>query len=149
MLTLKEIVREAGLQPENMATSWASLESGIAFYLRSQQLREVILEVRPAGRPTELAGRWDLEINYSASSNGDGGSFWTDTNLIRYSIAKAGAYPSTCSYRFVVTVAHGSPDYTGWSPTKLLSTNNFTRYSLGSQIGAPGANVETHYWVKS
>ncbi len=149
MLTLKEIVRESGLKPENMATNWTSLEAAIAFYLRSQNLRSVKLEVHPAGRTTELAGRWDLDINYSATNDGDGGGFWADTDLIRYSIAKAGAYPGTCGYRFLVTVASGSPDYAGWGPTSLLSTDKFTRYSIGSQIGAPGANVETYYWVKS
>lgn len=149
MLTLKEIVRETGLKPENMSTSWASLEGGLAFYLRNQHLREVTLEVRPAGRPTELAGRWDLEINYSSEAGADGGTFWTDTDLIRYSIVKSGAYPSTCPYRFIITVAHGAPDFEGWGPTTLLSTDKFTRYSLGSQIGAPGAKVDTHYWVKS
>lgn len=148
MLTLKEIVREAGLRPEYLATDWKSLEGAIAFYLRSQHLRRVILEVYPASRPHDLAGRWDLEINYS-STGGDGGSFWADTDLIRYSIAKAGTYPSTCGYRFIVTVAHGAPGYSDWGPTKLLSTDKFTRYSVGSQIGAPGANVETYYWVKS
>lgn len=148
MLTLKELVRETGLNPENMSGSWQRLETGIAFYLRNQTLREVTLEVRPGGRPTELAGRWDLEISYSSSSNGDGG-FWVDTTLIRYSIAKAGAYPSTCTYRFVVTTSPGAADPDGWKSTTLLSTDKFTRYSLGQQIGAPGANVETHYWAKS
>ncbi|MBS0631618.1 MAG: HORMA domain containing protein [Verrucomicrobia bacterium] len=149
MLTLKEIVRETGLRPENMAGIWSSLEAGLAFYLRNQQLQTVVLEVHPAGRPNDLAGRWDLEINYSSSSTSDGGSFWTDTDLIRYSIAKSGAYPSTCSYRFLITVAPGAPDLAGWESATFLSTDRFTRYSLGSQIGAPGANVETHYWVKS
>lgn len=148
MLTLKELVRESSLKPENMCNSWQNLETGIAFYLRNQTLREVILEVSPGGRPTELAGRWDLEINYSSSGNGDGG-FWVDTDLIKYSIAKAGAYPSTCTYRFVVTTTAGAADPEGWRSTTLLSTDKFTRYSLGQQIGAPGANVETHYWSKS
>lgn len=149
MLTLKEIVRTSGLKPENMASSWPSLEGGIAFYLRNQNLKKVVLEIHPAGRSSELAGRWDLEINYSATSNGDGGSFWVDTDLIRYSIQKAGAYPSTCNYRFIVTVAHCAPDFAGWGPATLLPTDKFTRYSVGGQIGAPGASVETFYWVKS
>lgn len=148
MLTLKELVRETGLKPENMCDSWQNLETGIAFYLRNRTLREVILEVRPSGRPTELAGRWDLEINYSSTSNGDGG-FWVDTTLIRYSIAKAGAYAGTCTFRFVVKTTAGAADPDGWGSTTLLSTEKFTRYSLGQQIGAPGATVETHYWTKT
>ncbi|HWA15273.1 MAG TPA: hypothetical protein VG817_02485 [Gemmatimonadales bacterium] len=149
MLTLKEIVRESGLKPENLATSWASLEGGIAFFLRSQHLQRVILEVSPFLRPKELAGRWDLDITYNTSGSGDGGSFWVDTDLIRASIAKAGAYPSTCSYRFILTVGSGATQYDDWGPATLLPTDKFTRYSLGAQIGAPGAGVETHYWVKS
>lgn len=148
MLTLKEIVRESGLKPENLATNWTSLEGAVAFYLRAQQLRRIVLEVYPANKPTVLAGAWELHINYSSTTAGDGGSFWADTDLIRYSILKAGVYPSTCGYHFIVCVAPGAPDYPGWSTTKLLSTDNFTRYSVGAQIGAPCASVETFYWVK-
>lgn len=146
MLTLKEIVRESGLSPAYLATNWVSLEGAVAFYLRDRRLVRLVLEVYPGGCPTILAGRWDLEITY-ADTGGDGGSFWTDTDLIRYSIAKAGTHPSTCGYRFLLSAKPG-PDYPGWSDTKFLPTDNFTRYCVGSQIGAPGANVETSYWVK-
>ena len=147
MLTLKELIRETGLKPENMCGTWMSLETAIAFYLRNRTLRKVILEVCPAGRPVELVGRWDLEINYTSTDSADGG-FWVDTNLIKYSIAKAGAYPSTCTYHFVLTVSPGAADPDGWGDGKLLSTDGFKCYSLGLQIGAPGAGVETHYWTK-
>jgi len=147
LLTLKEIVRESGLDPAQLGTSWKSLEEAAAFYLRAQQLRSLTLEVYPASLPASLAGRWDLELTYS-TGGGDDGSFGTDTTLIRYSIAKAGLQPQNCGYRFVMSVAPGSPDFPGWGPTKFLSTDNFTRYSVGSQIGAPGAKVEAVYWVK-
>ena len=149
MLTLKEIVRESGLRPENLATDWKSLEGAVAFYLRAQQLRRIVLEVYPANKPTELAGAWELHVKYSTNDSGDGGTFWADTDLIRYSIEKAGAYLSTCGYHFIVCVTPGSPDYDGWGPATLLPTDTFKRHSVGAQIGAPGASVETFYWVKS
>lgn len=145
MLTLKEIVRESQLDPGQMATGWKNLEDGVAVWMRSRHLQSVTLEVFSRASD-KLAARWDLEISYT-TSNGDG-NFWTDTELIRYSIAKAGLDPKGCGYRFLVCTADGAPKLEGWTTSPFRATDSFVRHSMGSQIGAPEAQVETAYWVK-
>lgn len=145
MLTLKEIVRESGLDPGFLSNSWKPLEEGVAVWIRSRHLQGIMLEVYRLNNE-ELSARWDLEVSY-ATSNGTDGSFYTDTELIRKSIAKVGLKPANCGYRFLVSTADGAPVLAGWTTRALLSTDNFVRYSVGSQIGAPGASVETSYWV--
>ncbi len=144
MLTLKEIIRESGLDPLQFSSRWKSLEDGVAVWMRSRHLQSLTLEVYSL-QSNALAARWDLEISYTASGDSN---FWTDTDLIRYSIAKVGLNPRNCGYRFVVFRADGAPKIQGWSDTTLRSTEKFARYSIGSQIGAPGASVETSYWLK-
>ena len=60
-------------------------------------LEAVVLEIFDP-KTGALIVRWDIDVVYSWSS-GDG-SFWTDTEQLRYAIRKAGVAPSEASYRF-------------------------------------------------
>jgi hypothetical protein len=145
LLSIKEIVRESGLDPVKLADQWVVLERGISTWLGSQHLQGVTLEIYEPST-VRLVKRWDLDIIYGYSGDG---TLWTDTAALRYSILKAGAIPSRCSYRVLVTTAPGAPAVAGWSNTTLLSTEGFTRYAVGSSIGGNGIGANAAYWVKS
>jgi hypothetical protein len=142
LLSLQSIIRLSGLSPEGMTDDWTVLERGIKTWLESRHLTEVILEVFNP-KTDNLIGRWDLEIRYGYVGDG---SFWVNTDDIRYHILKAGVWPSTCKYRIVTTTNEGRPDVPGWSRTTLRSTAGFVKQSIGTTIDGSGLNVGTGYW---
>ena len=94
-----------------------------------------------------LIGRWDIDIVYGWSS-GDG-SFWTDTEQLKYHIRKAGLAPSDASYRFLLHTKPGRPDVNGWSKATGRSTDGMVRHSLGSTIEHSGLGGNAAYWRKT
>src|SRR5690349_2774012 len=89
--SLKDIIGLSGLSPEKFSDNWETHERGIKVWLESEHLEKVMLEIyHPV--TDALIIRWDIDIEYRWSS-GDG-SFWTDTNQLRYAIQKAGVAPS-------------------------------------------------------
>ena len=145
LLTIKEIVREIGLDPGKLTEDWASLERAVSTWLKSRHLKQVNLEVYNPPSDT-LVTRWDLDVVYGYVGDG---SFWTDTHLIRYNIAKAGLSPSNCKYRILLLTEHGEPQVEGWGHGKYLSTDGFTRRSVGSAIGGNGIGTDVAYWGKN
>lgn len=144
LLTLKEIVREIGLDPSNLTDDWKSLERAISTWLRSRHLKQVTLEVFNP-RTNALVTRWDLDVVYGYVGDG---SFWTDTWTIRYNILKAGVAPSSCNYRILLKNDPGRPDVEGWGPTSYRSTDGFKRFALGSAIGGNGIGTDVAFWSK-
>lgn len=147
MLTsLKRIIVWSGLDPGRLTRDWGVLERGIRTWLRGEHLWAVILEVyRPA--PRTLVGRWDFAVEYGFGADGDG-EMWTDTDAIRFAIAKARLNPAGCDYRIIVYTKPGSPDVEGWEPAQFLSTEGFVRHSVGTTIGASPLASRTAYWRK-
>ncbi len=144
LLSLQSIIRLSGLNPERMVDDWGVLELGIKTWLETQHLSEVILEVFSPSTD-KLIGRWDLEIRYGYVGDGDG-SFWVNTDDIRYHIMKAGLWPSTCNYRVVTVTKPLRPDVPGWSRTTLRSTTGFVKQSIGTTIDGQGLSTSTGYW---
>jgi hypothetical protein len=144
LLSLQNIIRWSGLSPEKLADDWVVLERGIKIWLGTKDLTQLVLEVFNP-RTDVLIGRWDLEIRYGYVGDG---SFWVNTDDIRYHIQKAGVWPSTCNYRVVATTKPGCPDVLGWSNTTLRSTNGFMKQSIGTTIDGSGLSVGTGYWRK-
>jgi hypothetical protein len=142
LLCVKEIIRESGLDPAKMSREWTVLERGVSAWIRSKHLEKIVLEIfDPAtGKPV---GRWDLGIIYGY---GGDGSLWVDTDAIRYNIKKAGLIPSSCDYEIVVVNKPNRPPVDGWSSCQLRTTDGFTRYSIGTTIGASGLGAEVAYW---
>jgi hypothetical protein len=97
-------------------------------------------------RTDNLITRWDIDVVYNWSS-GDG-SFWTDTEQLRYHIQKAGLAPSEASYRLLMDNKPGRPDVQGWSSTNFRSTNGMVRQTLGSTIEHNGLGASSAYWRK-
>jgi hypothetical protein len=142
LLTIKEIIREIGLDPAAFTNDWASYETAISTWLTSRDLEQITLEVY---NPTTdaLVTRWDIDVVYS--SIGDG-SLWVDTAAVRYQIIKAGHAPSTCRYDIKVKNKPSRPDVHGWTSGSFRSTDGFKRYSIGGMIGGNGLTAQSAYW---
>lgn len=144
LMSMKHIILYSGLNPEKLGDDWEVLERGIQTWLGTQDLTELVLEVyNPV--TNALVGRWDLAIGYGFSGDG---SFWVNTEDIRYHILKAGVWPSTCKYRVVATTKPSRPDVPGWSSTTFRSTEEFAKQSIGTTIDGSGLFVGSGYWRK-
>lgn len=144
LLSLKEIIREIGLDPGKLTEGWDTYERGISAWLESRHLRQVILEVYDP-KNDNLVTRWDMKVVYGYTGDG---SLWVDIDAIRYSIAKAGLVPSSCDYRLLVDNAPDRPDIPGWAACEFRSTDEFSRYSIGATVGGNGISAEAAYWRK-
>ena len=139
--SFKDIIRLVGLDPGDM--DWEVLDRGIHTWIVSGHLERIVLEIYdpPTG---ELLGRWAVEVVYAYS--GDDGTFWTDTEAIRYAIKKAGGHPASCRYDIKVRNAPGAQDVNGWSPTTMRSTAGFVEQRIGTMVGASGLSGAFSYY---
>jgi len=144
--SLKDIIRLSGLDPTNFVGEWESNLRATRTWLGSGDLQKVVLEIYdPAS--DELIKRWDIDIAYGWS--GGDGTFWTDTDQLRYAIRKAGVAPINAKYRLVLENKPGRPDVPGWSPTTYRSTEGMVRQSLGTTIEHSGLGANTSYLRKA
>lgn len=143
--SLKDIIRMSGLDPAMLMGEWDVLLRGLSKWIESRHLERVTLEIFERGTE-KLAHRWDIEVAYAWAA--DAGSFWTDTDQLKFAIKKAGIAPSQAEYRVIVHNKDGRPDVTGWSPTSYLSTDGMVRQSLGTTIEHNGLGANTSYWRK-
>jgi Bacterial HORMA domain 2 len=144
LLTLKEIIREIGLDPSKLTNDWGTYEEGISTWLTSRDLQRVTLEVYDP-KTGALVTRWDIDVLYS--SVGDG-SLWVDTAAVCYAIYKAGLVPSSCNYEIKLKNALGHRAVRGWSSCDFRSTDGFKRYAIGATIGGNGLSAQTAYWSR-
>lgn len=144
LLTLKEIIREIGLDPSSFTAHWGTYENGISTWLSSRDLERVTLEVY---HPTTnaLVTRWDMDVSYSTVGDG---VLWVDTAAIRYAIVKAGAAPGLCLYEILLKCRPGHPAVSGWSTQSFRSTDGFKRYAVGATVGGNGITAQTAYWSR-
>jgi len=141
--SLKDIIRLSGLSPANLVNSWDSKHRAIKTWIESKHLERVELEIfNPL--TNKLILRWDLDIVYQWS-DGDG-SFYTDTEQLRYAIKKAGVAPENASYEVILRTKAGRPDVAGWSPCSSRSTEGMVRQSLGSTVEHSGLGASAAYW---
>ncbi len=144
--SLKDIIRLSGLDPSKLVGDWDVLLRGISSWIESKHLEMVQLEIFDP-KSDRLITRWDISVSYSWDISA--GSFWTDTDQLRYAIKKAGLAPSQASYRVVVSNKSGRPDVTGWSTCSLRSTDGMVRQSLGTTIEHGGLGANSAYWRKT
>jgi hypothetical protein len=143
--SFKNIIRLSGLDPAKFANDWDSNIRAIKTWLGTGDLEQVVLEVFNP-RTAVLILRWDIDIVYGWSGDG---SFWTDTEQLRYHIRKAGVAPSDASYDILLKNKPGRPDVPGWGPVSFRSTSGFVRHSLGSTIEHYGLGGSAAYWRKN
>ena len=142
---LKNIVAGCGLDTTKLVGEWGVLERGIATWVNSHHLEELVLEVWDKKAPSDLIGRFDFTIDYGYYSAGDG-DLWLDSDTVAWAIKKNGSYPSSCGYRVVAITADGAPAVTGWSSTTLRSTDGFRRHSVGTALGGGSMGAGLSYW---
>lgn len=140
--SLKDIIRLSGLDPTGFVNDWQTYLLAASTWLKSGHLRSVVLEIFDP-KTNALITRWDVEISYSWSS-GDG-SFWTDTEQLRYAIRKAGLAPSEARYRILMDRSAGYPQVIGWSNAEYRSTSGMVKQSLGTTIEHSGLGASASY----
>ena len=109
--SFKDIVRLSGLDPGKLVADWETYMRALKTWLGTGDLQSVVLEVFNP-KTGALIVRWDIDVVYNWSS-GDG-SFWTDTDQLKYAIRKAGLAPSDATYDILLRNKPGRPDVAGW-----------------------------------
>jgi hypothetical protein len=143
--SITDIIKAVGLDLGDLPAQ--TLDRGLKTWIESEHLTKLVLEIY--SRSTDnLVGRFDFDLDYTYSTTGDG-SFWLDTEQVRFAIRKAGLQPINCSYNVVATTKPGRPDVVGWSSATLRSTNGFTRHAVGTAIGAGAAAAGLSYYSRS
>ena len=140
--SLKDIIRESGLNPSNFISDWESNKRAMSTGLDSRDLKRVILEVyNPV--TNALATRWDIDISYDWCGDG---VFWTDTEQLKYHLRKADVISDSAKYDLLMDTKPGRPDVSGWSTVFARSTEGMVRQSLGSTIEHSGLAASAAYW---
>jgi hypothetical protein len=144
--SLKDIIVLSGLDPGVYASNRASYERALATWLDGQWLRKVVLEIFDPST-NALVRRWDIDVVYAWDGNG---MFFTDTEQLKYHIAKAGVAPRNAHYRILMDTEAGRPDVEGWSSgATYRSTADMVRHCLGSTVVHSGLGGSAAYWRKT
>ncbi len=141
--SLKDIIRESGLDPTEFVNDADVNKRGIKTWLESEHLENITLEIYNP-KTDKLIKRWDIEVRYDWGS-GDA-TFWTDTEQIKWAILKAGVAPSSAKYALKVHNKPGRPKVEGWSSCGYRSTDGMVRQSLGSTVEHNGLGASASYW---
>lgn len=144
--SFKDVIRLSGLDPGRLVADWETNMRALKTWLGTGDLERVVLEVFNP-RTGALIVRWDIDVVYNWSS-GDG-SFWTDTEQLKYHIRKAGMAPRDASYDILIKTKPGRPDVAGWGTGTHRSTEGLVRHSLGSTIEHYGLGGSAAYWRKN
>lgn len=144
--SFRDIIRLSGLNPKELTDSWQSKLLALSTWIESQDLEKVILEVyHPVSG--SLIVRWDLDIVYNWST--EEGTFYTDTDQLRYAIQKAGVVPSEAKYDVLLNTKPGRPNVSGWGPGEFRSTAGMVKQSLGATVEHNGLGAQAAYWRKA
>lgn len=143
--SLKDIIVLSGMDPSTFAGDWASNSRAIKAWLESGHLNQVILDIFDP-KTDKLIFQWEIDIVYSTS--GGDGSFWTDTEQLKYAIKKMGAIPSLAKYEVSLKTKSGRPDVDGWGPVPSRSTAGMVKQSLGTTVEHNGLGGNAAYWRK-
>lgn len=141
--SLKDIIRLSGLDPAYLVDDWDTYMRGVKTWLASEHLEVVKLEIYDPSTD-ELILRWDIDIVYTSGA-GDG-TFWTDTDQLKFHIRKAGLTPEQARYRVLLHNKPGAASVEGWGSTKGRSTEGMVKQSLGSTIEHYGLGANAAYW---
>ena len=144
--SFKDIIRLSGLDPTKFVEDWDVTMRGVKKWLETQHLERLDLEIYDP-KTDALLFRWDMDVVYGWSS--DDGSFWVDTEQLKYAIRKAGLAPNEAKYRLLVRTKPGRPDVDGWDTVSARSTAGFSRQSLGTTVDHSGLGANTSYWRKA
>lgn len=141
--SIKDIIRESGLDPSKMIGDSKVLLDGIRKWMDSGDLESVILEIIDP-MSDNLIVRWDLEIVYDEFQSDN--VFFVDTEQIKLAVSKAVSLPSSAKYKIVVVTKPGSKDISGWVPCNLRTTDGMVRQSFGTNIRQNEFGVNVSFW---
>jgi len=144
--SLKDLIREIGLDPANFVDSWKSTNLALTTWLHSRHLERITLEIYDPGAPNVAILVPEFEIVYGDGD--DDGAFWVDGEALRYQLRKEGLVPQACRYSLVVFTKPGRPDVAGWGPGSSRSRAGMTRYLSGTAIASPGLAAASGYWAR-
>jgi Bacterial HORMA domain 2 len=140
--SLKDIIRLSGLDPAEFAQNWELNLRGVNGWLQSGDLECVMLDIYNP-KNGKLLFQWSIEISYSWS--GGDGSFWTDTEALKYAIRKAGLAPSEAKYDLRLKNKPSRHDIAGWNKAAARSTEGMVRQSVGTTVEHSGLSGSTSY----
>lgn len=140
--SLKDIIRESGLNPANFISDWETNKRAMMTWLETQDLERVVLEIYDP-YTDKLITRWDIDIHYDWSGDGQ---FWTDTAQLKYQLKKAGVVAATAKHELLMKTRPGRPAVRGWGTGSYRSTTGMVRQSLGSTVEHSGLAANAAYW---
>ncbi len=141
--TLRDVIRENGLSPHNLAQSWETIERGIQTWLRSGHLNSIVVEFYKPGASVASA-RWDFPIGYTGSGVDD--DMWPDKAYLRQLIAKSARPSSDCIYRILLCTDRGAPTVDGFTNCAFLSTGQLAARQAGTVIATGHMTAAAMYW---
>lgn len=141
--TLREVIREYGLSPDNLTQDWTIIERGIRRWLETGHLKTVVVEFYKPGSSIASA-RWDFPTGYEGSGADD--DMWLDKRYLRQLIAKSARPAPNCIYRITLSVKCGAPDVAGFTDCTLLSTGSLARRQAGTVIATRHMTATAIYW---
>lgn len=143
--SIKDIIRLSGLDPSRLVDSWASKMLALETWLKSKHLEKAVLEIYNP-KDDSLIVKWDIEIAYGTTGDG---SFWTDTDQLKYHIKKSGVAPQDARYDLILHTKPGRPDVAGWESCSARDTTNMVKQSLGTTVEHNGLGASASYWRKA
>jgi hypothetical protein len=141
--TLREVIRENGLDPSKLMQDWEVIENGIQTWLQSGHLNNIIVEFFKPGAMAASA-RWEFPIGYDGSGVDD--DMWLDKAYLRQLIAKSACPTSDCTYRIILETSPGSPTVNGFTACTLLSTGQLVSRQAGTVIATGHMTAGATYW---
>ena len=135
--TLTEAIGQLGLNPSKITRDWATIEAGIAQWIKEQSLRSVSVEFTlPSGGTMVI----DFIVEYSASAS-QAAAFSASKARISRFLTKYSALPSGTTYRLVADYSGYHTPMPGWGSTHAVKRTGLQANSAGTLATAPGATA--------
>ena len=135
--TLTEAIGQLGLSPNQVTRDWATIEAGIAQWLKERSLKSVSVEFTlPSGRTVVV----DFLVEY-ATSGSQTAAFSASKERIRRVLGKYSALQSGTTYRLVASYNGYHSPMAGWSGTHAVKRTGLQATNAGTLATAPGATA--------
>jgi len=141
--TLREVIREYGLDPNALMQDWPTIERGIRTWLASGHLNNIVVEFFRPGASAASA-RWEFPVGYTGSGIDD--DMWLDKVYLRQLIAKAARPSLDCSYRVLLCTDSGAAPVSGLTYCSFLSTGQLAARHAGTVIATGHVTAGATYW---
>ena len=141
--TLREVVRENGLDPNKLMQEWETIERGIRVWLEDGHLNNIVIEFFKPGSSIAVA-RWEFPIGYNGSGVED--DLWLDKSYLRQLIAKSARPTTDCTYRILLCTAPEARSVPGFVSCTFLATGQLAARQGGTVIATGHMTAGTTYW---